>query len=242
MGMNKYDQSDAWIKRRTHMVFDDFDVLVSTDVWTTTVSNVTIAGQDLEGGQVLFTGTTNANDYGYLATTKKTFKIVANNPIGIECLIQWTQANTNQMAMMFGVSSAVGAGMIANTTGEPIGTFDGAVIYTIPGSTFYKTKSSVGTTSPGASISSTVAGQTAWQRLLIVIEPVSSTIAEVTYWVNGVQLYVANQITPIKDQLTYTSAGVMQFFLGMKQISTANAEALLVDYMTASQLRILFTP
>jgi hypothetical protein len=241
MGMNKYDLSDAILKRRTFSIFDDFPVYVSTDLWTSTASGASAAGADGEGGILQLVGTTSANDYAYVKTTQKCFKIVNNNPLYCEAFIQFSEADTNKANVMFGFSSSVVAGMIANSTGEPQSTFDGAVIYKVNGATVWNTKSSQSTTSPGKSISTTTAGGTAYQRLLIVIEPVSSTVAEITYYVNGIQLQVSGARNPIKDNLTYTGITNMNFFVGLKQTSTSTAETINVDYMAAGQLRALFT-
>jgi hypothetical protein len=241
------DFHDSLIKRRTIGGFEDFSYYSSGSNYTTTKSSsFTVAAGNSTGGICIITGDTSANDYGYVGTTNKILSITNNYPIYIETMLQYTEQNTNAANVMFGVSSAAltSNGMQATSTGEPPSSWSGAVIYKVNGGTMWKTKSSVGSTSPGASQSNTVAGTssaTAQQWLGISIEPVSATIAEVTYYVDGQQLYVANQITPIKDQLTYTGAAQMAVFVGLMQTSTVNAEILNVDYVAYEQLVRLFT-
>ena len=72
---------------------------------------------------------------------------------------------------------------------------------------------------------------------------ISSTLAEVTYYVDGNQLKTATGrpgTGKIKDQLTYTGAIAMGMFVMCKNGSTT-PESLLVDYMGAELLRATFT-
>jgi hypothetical protein len=241
--MNKYDTHDALLKRRTFGLFDDFAYYVSTDLWTTVADGATVAASALEGGILTLTGDTTLNDEVNVATTLACFKFVSSNPLMCELFVQYSEANTNKMNFGFGFTSAGGsADMLVDTTGEPAASFSGAIIYKVPGGTQWKTCSSLGSTQT-KNQSDTTAGGTAYQRLQIVVEPVSSTIAEVTYYVDGIQLKTTGGrpgTTLIKDQLTYTSAVVMNLWFGLKQGSTT-AEAAAVDYAAAEQLRATFT-
>lgn len=245
MGMKKPDVHNRFALRRTMELWDDFKYYVSTDLWTTTKdTSPTAAVSDGVGGILTLTGDTTANDEVYVASTVQCFKFVADNPIIVEAMLQFSEQNTNQAAMMFGLMSSVGADSIVDTTGEPKSSFSGAVIYKVPGGTQWKTCSSLGSTQT-KNQSTTNAPDTAYHRLTINVMPVSSSIAEVTYYVDGVQLGTSGGRPGqnlIKDQLTYTSAAVMGVFVGLKQIATGVAEVLNVDYLAGEQLVRPFVP
>lgn len=241
--MQKPDIHNHFQLRRTMGLWDDFLSYTSGQLWTTTKDTTpTVAAGDAQGGILTLTGDTTGNDEAYAALTNQVFKYTDKMPIIGEAAVQFAEANTNQAAMMFGFMSAVGANAIVDTTGEPKASFSGAVIYKTPGSTVWKTCSSIGTTQT-KNTSDTTAGGSAFQRLLIEIMPVSATLAEVTYYVDGIQLKSSGGRpgqTKIKDQVTYTGAAAMGLFVGMKQIATGVAEVLKVDYIAAEHLTRLY--
>ena len=241
MGMVKCDVSDAMIKRRTHMRFEDFDNFTSGGLWTTTTAGSGAASVgNTQWGQINLLPTDNTtNREVYVATTNALFLIKNNINLVAECYLQFSEAATNKANIAFGFMSSVGAASMADTTGEPKASFSGAVIYKVPGATVWKCASSVGTGLVGPTISTKTAGGTSFQALRIEIHPVSTTIAEVTYYVNDIQLLQTTGRPGqnlIKDQLTYTSAAAMQLFVMCKN-GQASAESLFVDYIAWSQLR-----
>lgn len=233
MGMNKVDVHDSLLKRRTNGRFDDFNDYSSGGYWTSTLNGSATAavGNGLGGVLVMSAVDSTANRELYVANTNSIFLLQANSPIYVETGIQYAEANVNQAMVMFGVMNAVGNGSIVNTTGAPKSSFSGAVIYKVPGSTVWQTCSSVGSTQ-NLSVSTATAGGSAYHRLGIQINPVSSTIAEVSYFLDDVQLLTSTGRPGqnlIQDQLTYTGAVAMQMFVGLKNGSTS-PEQLNIDY------------
>lgn len=244
MGMQKPDIHDSFRFRRTMGVWDDFLWYTSGQLWTTIKdTSVAVAGGDGVGGILTITGDTTLNDEGYVAMTNQLFKYQANTSMIAEAYIQYAEANTNEAIVGFGFMSGVAGDALVDTTGEPKSSFSGALIYKVAGTTVWKTCSSIGSTQT-KNVSDTTAGGTNYQRLLIEIVPVSSTIAEVTYYVDGVQLKTAGGRpgqTKIKDEVTYTGAVAMGLFVGLKQGAATNAETLNIDYIAAEELARRFT-
>lgn len=244
MGMQKLDQHDAALKRRTFGDFEEFDFYSSGGRWTSTLGgSATAAAGDAVGGQLTISCVDSVtNREAYVKMTNQLFKYQANTPIQVEAYLQFSEANTNKANIAFGLMSSVGAASILDTTGEPKTNFSGAVIYKVPGGTQWKTCSSIGTTQTTTQ-SDTTAGGASFQRLMIEIMPISSTLAEVTYFVDGVQLKTATGrpgTTKVKDQVTYTGAVSMALFVCCKNGSTS-PESLAVDYVWWEELRALFT-
>ena len=244
MGMNKVDTHDAYLKRRTFGDFEEFDFYASGNRWTSVLGgSATAAAGDAVGGQLTLSCVDSVtNREAYVKMTNQLFKYQNNTPIQVECYLQYSEANTNKANIAFGLMSSVGAASMQDTTGEPKTNFSGAVIYKVPGGTQWKTASSVGTTQT-VTQSDTTAGGSAFQRLMIEIMPVSSTLAEVTYFVDGNQLKTSTGrpgTGKIKDQVTYTGAVNMALFVCCKNGSTS-PESLLVDYIAWEELRALFT-
>lgn len=244
--MNKFDIHDRLLNRRTCELFDDFLSYASgaTSLWTTTAGGSATAtvGAGLGGLLTLSAVDSVDNREIYVATTASLFSFAANKPFMAEAYIQYAEANTNAANIAFGFMSSVGAASIQNDGAGPKSSYSGAVLYKVDGGTQWKTQSSVGTTQT-TNQSDTTAGGSSYVRLRVEVVPISSTLAEVTYFVDGVQLKTASGRpgqTKIKDQLTYTGSTNMQLFLCLKN-GTTTPESMIVDYVAAESLRALFT-
>ncbi len=234
--------------RRTMLWFDDFQDYSSAASngvgWTTvTAGSGAATVGDTTGGVITLAPTDSTlNREVYVKSTRQLWKFVANQAFMGEAFLQFTEANTNKANIAFGFMSSVGSASMADTTGEPKASFSGAVIYKVPGGTVWKTCSSLSTTQ-SVNVSDTTAGGSSYVRLRIEVMPISSTIAEITYYVDGNQLKTSGGRpgqTMIKDQLTYTGAAQMGIFLCCKNGSTT-PETLLVDYVCSEYLRATFT-
>lgn len=243
--MNKCDLHDRLKLRRTFGYMEDFEWYTTGQMWTTTTAGggaATVTAGSAYGILNLAPTDSTLNREVYVATTTSLFLIANNRPIVAEAFLQFSEANTNKANIAFGLMNSVGAASMQDTTGEPKTSFSGAVIYKVPGGTVWKTASSLATTQT-VNVSDTTAGGTSYAKLRIEIMPVSSTIAEVTYYVNDVQLKTSGGRpgqTSIKDQLTYTGAVAMQLFVCCKNGSTS-PETLNVDYIGWEHLRTQFT-
>jgi hypothetical protein len=245
MGMNKADLHDSFKLRRTYGRFDDFDFYVDAQFWTKTLNgSATVAVNSGDAGILTMSAIdSSTNRELYVGSTVALFLVQANKAMIFEADVQFTQANVNNIGVMFGISDAVSNGMIADTTLDAKSSFSGAVIYTKQGSTLWQTCSSNVTTQYKNTSTKTAGNGSTYQRLRIEIEPVSSTLAEVTYWVDGVQLQISGGrpgTSFIKDQLVYTGMGRSKVFFGLKN-GSSSAEVLNIDYEAHEMLARLFT-
>lgn len=201
------------------------------DNWVATLSddgNVSIS--DAVGGICAITpsdSTAGDNDEAYIGTAKEFIKFASDKPFFAEALIQFSEANTDDANVIFGLCDAVGANTLQDNGGGPPASYSGAVIFKADGGTVWQAESSLATAQV-TTVTTTTAGGSSYQRLGIEFLPLTSTLADVIFYVDGVAV--------AKHSLTYTSATEMQLVLGVKNGGT-NAETLNVDYATYTQLR-----
>lgn len=243
MGVTKSVLPDSFEKRRHTFGFeDDFAWYISPHLWTTTATDSgTVAVGDGAKGIVVLTasdGTVADNDEAYLLTTKELFLVSANRPITAECLLQFTEANTDDANVAFMLQNAIAANSILDDGAGLKVSGDTFAIYKVDGGTVWKCVSCVNGTAT-VSTSTKTAGGADYQRLRILIQPLDATRADVTFEVDGVPLIDANVSSrnmPIKHTITYTSATEMMVGVGVKN-GGANLEVVNVDYVSAYQTR-----
>jgi hypothetical protein len=236
----------SWLSIRDH--FTDFE---AGNFWTTvftpasnSIIAVGIPGSTLPNGQLgfrLIDSVANREAYIHSASL---FQVQADKTLLAEAYLQFTEANTNQAAIVFGFMDSVAVGALQNSTGLPRAGFSGAIIFKAPGSNVWQTASGAGgaatiTTSDQAS------GGSAFQRLRIQIRgrtvkgfalggaTTTDVLGEVTYYVNDTQLRTLGQrpgFSFIKDYVTYTGAPLLQAMAGIKQNSNF-PESLDLDYL-----------
>jgi hypothetical protein len=232
------DLEELSLGRKQFGFFEDFETFVTGDLFTDTSadSGATIAVGDAAGGvNVLTTGATDNNE-AYLLTTKELFKFAANKPLLFEARIQYAEANTDDANVCLGFMDAVGANSILDDGAGPKASYSGAVFFKVDGGTRWQAESSLAgsqtttdlTAANSLSKSAQTAGGASYQTLRIEVIPVSSTEAEVSFWIDGVHV--------MKHSLTYTSATEMMAFVGVKA-GGANSEVVNVDYIAAYQDR-----
>ena len=98
-------------------VFDDFPWYISPHQWTSVLTDSGTASITAGGaGGVLAIvnsdGTVADNDEAYIYTTNSIFKPAANKPLYAEALVQFTEANTDDANVAFGLASSVAADLI----------------------------------------------------------------------------------------------------------------------------------
>lgn len=229
---------EFYLGRRNFGFFDDFLEFVTGDLWTDTSGDTgaTIAVGDAAGGiNVLTTGGTDNNE-AYLLTTKEVFKFAQDKPIVYEARLQYAEANTDDANVCFGLMNAVGADSIVDDGGGPKSSYSGAVFFKVDGGTRWQAESSLAGTQTTTDLSAAnsldkfakTAGGASYQTFRIEVLPVSSTVAEVSFFIDGVHV--------AKHNLTYTSATEMNAFVGVKA-GGANSEVVNVDYVAAYQVR-----
>lgn len=230
------DVRDELEHRRTFGFFDDFEWLISPHRWTALAADVgaSAAVGDAAGGILALTTGAIDNNEAYVRTTNEVFKFAADKPLVLEARLQFTEANTDDANVIAGVMDAVGADSILDNGAGPKASYSGAVIYKLDGETVWRAQTSIATTKT-TTASNKTAGGSSYQVLAIGFRPVSATLAEVVFFVDGEQLRDANG-APFKHQFTYTSATEMQAFAGVKAGGAAS-EVANIDYLGAYQLR-----
>jgi len=231
------------VGRLYHGFFDDFNEYVSADRWTLVASDSgTATLGDTVGGVITLApsdGTVADNDEAYLKTTKEIFKIAADAPIIVEVLLNFTEANTDDANVLFGLMDAVAANSLLDDAGGPEADYSGAVFFKVDGGTTWSAENSNSTTQKTTNLDGTqyVGGKQgdaqtaggAWEKLTIEIRPKSSTLADFIFTKDDE--VVAKHV----DQ-SYSSATEMNVVLAGKN-GSANAESITADYIFAYQRR-----
>lgn len=216
--------------------FDDFYWYVTAHLWTSVLTDTgTIAVGDTHGGVALLTpsdGSVADNDEAYLKSTAEIIKLDADNTVRVAARIQFTEANTDDANVMFGVMNAVAANSIVDDGGGPQASFSGAVFYKVDGETYWRVRSSIGTTNTTTALTAHTAGGSSYQVLEIEFKPVSLTRVQVTFFIDGRQVLdpAAGYPKPLEHYLDATSATEMNVFVGVKN-GGANLETVNVDWI-----------
>lgn len=221
-------------------LFDDFLAYTDTQLWTKTDgdagASVAVDGDGVGGLLTLTTGATDNNE-AYIETTNELFKIVAGKEIELEARLTFTEANTDDANVAFGVIDAPGANTLVDDGAGLKTTASGAAIFKVDGGTVWKTFSSKSTTQTITTSKTTAGG--AYQTLKILIRPRDLVTADVTFFVDGAQLQDTNSSAgqpDISHSITYSSATEMAVFCGVKA-GGANSEVVNLDYIRVTAVR-----
>lgn len=226
-------------RRLVFGVESDFDEFVTGDKFTDTSADTgaAVANTDAAGGVVTLTTGATDNNECYLLSTKELFLIALDKPILASCRLKYSEANTDDANVAFGLMNAVAANSILDDGAGLQASYSGAAFYKVDGGLNWKVEASIATTRYGATeLTATnsldkvakVAASSAYQWLDIEIVPFSSTQAKVNFFIDEV---LVHSIT-----MTYTSATEMMVFVGVKA-GGANSEVVSVDYLGAWQKR-----
>ncbi len=248
MGANRADFAFEHLYRRTNLLFDDFNSYTDTQLWTKghTGTGTSVANSGINGNLVLTTGATQNNEV-WVTTTNAFWKFQNNKPIIFEIALSYTEASTNKAGIAIGFGDVLGtAAFLADTTLQPVGTASAAVIYKTINETVWRAMTSLSTTQTLSNKSTTSSGGGTQQVLRVEVVPVTSTIAEASFFVGagapgGGQLTAlidstVARPTVIKQSFTYTSAAAMVAGIFVKA-GAAASEVVTVDYMAVEQLR-----
>lgn len=224
----------------TFVFFEDFLGDQADTVMLDTITDTgTVTVGDAVGGIVALVpsdGTVGDNDEAYLTTPNEVFKLASGKPLGAECSLQFSEANTDDANVAFGFMNATGVNMILDNgaglkvSGSTIG------IYKVDGGTVWRCVSVVNGGTATVSVSTKTAGGSAYQRLSIEVVEHNSTYARVIFKVDGVPLYDATSGQPIVHTVPYASSTEMVGFLGVKNGDT-NLETLNCDWCCFWQKR-----
>ena len=225
----------------THGISDDFQDYLSGGRFTSVLTDSgTVAAGDAAGGVVTLTpsdGTVADNDEAYMKSTQEVFKFAAGKPLVAECRLKFTEANTDDANVAFGLKDAVAANSILDDGGGPAASYSGCVFFKTDGDTVWNAESSNGATQKTDNLVNTVsldkltktAGGGVYQTLKIEATPNGGGLIDFAFYIDGA--LVARH----KDR-SYSSATEMQLFVGVKN-GGANLETVLVDYIRCHQVR-----
>jgi len=245
-------QIPDWVgdQKKAFGFFEDFLNFTSTDLWTAVIDvGGTAVDGDAAGGLLTISGDGTLEDATNVATTNEIFLVAANKPIYLETRIKLSEAATDEMQVVFGVSDLVTVDLMVDGDAGPATSFDGAVIYKVGGTagsnpTFWHVGSSNAATQTKEATDHLAADET-WTTLGIQLMPVNSLDFEITYFIDptgGTDLRqmrpnAANPRTPdIKHSKLIAGMAEMHAVIGIKN-GAAAAEVLNVDYFTAWQKR-----
>lgn len=215
---------------------DDFLSFNTGDLWTDTSGDTgaSVAGSDAVGGIATITTGATDNNEAYLLSTKEVFLIAASKPLYVETSLQFTEANTDDANVAFGLCNAVGANTIVDDGAGLVASFSGACLYKVDGGTTWNFITSIATTRTVTATTIT-AGGASYQRLAIKIVPNSSTTALAYPFIDGQQC-VDPTGALIVHSIAFASATEMNLFVGAKA-GGANSEVVLVDWLQGVQKR-----
>lgn len=227
-------------QRDQYNVFDDFFYFVSTDTWTSILTDSgTAAVTDAVKGVLALAasdGTVADNDQTLIKGTTEIFKFADGKPMFAEALIQFTEANTDDANVGFGVANAVAADLLRDDGAGPKTSGSFLMIYKVDGSNVWKVASSCNATQT-ISTSTATAGGSSYQRLRIEYMPLSSILAEAHFFVDGIQLLDSSTLKPIVHRFDHSDSPTeMQLFATVKN-GGGNLETLNIDYIAAAQKR-----
>lgn len=221
-------------------VFDDFfklDTAATNGQWlstndggTGTLALVTTA----VGGKINIPSAAADNDYQLLSTPVKCFQFAAGKPLWAEIILTHTEAATNAANFVFGLSSVIATGFMADNGAGPPATFDGFVFYKVDGSLLWKTMASVGTTQSTSGTLVTGVSGTIY-RFGFTFDPGDGTTGIITPEVNGQPIYTTGP-NPFTHKIALASAGLMYPIFGVKA-GSGSAETLTVDRVRIVQVR-----
>ena len=220
---------------------DDFHTYTDTAPWTVVATDsggATLLDQ-VDGVIQLDAsdGTVADEDEVYLHTEKEIFLFAADKPIIVEAMVKFTEANTDDANIMFGLADAWAANHLQDAGAGPLASYSGAVFFKEDGQTVWTVENSLAgtqkTTQLTAANSLDGEAKTAggsWQKLRIEVEAHSITDHRITFKIND--RVVARHIG--QDM---TSATEMALGFGVKN-GSANEETLDIDYVFAYQKRV----
>lgn len=232
------DVHDSLKNRRTFGFFDDFEWFISPHRWTSVISDLgAVSSPDAGGGRILLTpsdGTVADNDELYVRTTVETFLFANDKALVAEARLQFSEANGDDANVAFGLMDAVAADALLDNGGGPRANYSGALLYKVDGENLWRAQTSIGAART-TSQSNAAAGGSAFQTLAIEFKPLTPSLADVAFYLDGALLRTATG-APIKHAFTFTGATEMQLVIGVKN-GGASLETLTVDYAACFQLR-----
>lgn len=241
MTVKLLDTVDFVDQDRTLVWEDNFLWYISPHLWTATLTDTgTVVPLTTHGGGVAITpsdGTVADNDEAYLGWTNKNIVPTNLKPIVFQTTIQFAEGATDDANVLAGLMSTSAADALLDNGAGPAASYSGLVFFKVDGGNNWWIEASVGGTQTTVELTAVnslnkkanTAGGTAKQTLRIEFIPVSSTQAQVLWFIDGVQVY---------DMLwTYTSVVAVSPVFGLKNGAGTTVETLNVYSAKLKTLR-----
>lgn len=241
MTVKLLDEVDCIDQDRTLIWEDNFLWFISPHQWTATLTDTgSVTPLTTHGGGVALTpsdGTVADNDEAYIGWTNKNLVPTNLKPIIFQTVIQFVEGNTDDVNVIAGLMSTSAADALLDNGGGPPASYSGLVFFKVDGDTVWQVETSVAGVQTTTRLSNTnsldgttrTAGGSARQTLRIEFIPISSTLADVLFYIDGVLV--------AKHAWTYTSAAALSPVLGLKNGAATTVETLNVYTAKLKTLR-----
>lgn len=222
--------------------FDDFQSLDVVGMWEDVSGDSGAApslAADGESAAVLTTGATDNNEC-YLVSNRA-FDLRVGSQLIAECRLKATEANTDDLNILFGLMSAAGANSLLDNGGGPAANYSGAVFFKEDGATAWSIESSVATAQT-TTATGKAAGLITYQTLRIQIDVITATEAEVSFHIGQEGGNHTRQVLdsvnhlPVKHTIDPTNFAAAKLILGAKA-GGANSETPRIDFVRVSQTK-----
>lgn len=241
MGYKTLGHPENTFSRDYWELFDDFTWYVDAHQWTkVTVGTGTLTHEGDAGRTCVKLFATADKDAAVLATTDEIGKYTANKAIIAECRVIFTDVDTDDGALFFGLADVVDGSQVADATGAITAT-DAIGIYKLMDTSVWAfhteingSVTGIGTATTG-STSTTTAGGSSFQTLRWELLPRTSTVFEARPYVDGVQLRTSANV-PIMHTVTLGTATEQHFQFAIKSPDAADF-SVFVDYMYLAVMR-----
>lgn len=222
--------------------FDDFVTGPAPTVYTHLVSDggTSVANSAVAGGWAkITTGATNNNEAAI--SSAKCLLFAQDKPFYFQTRVRWTEANTDDVAIFAGVSSAFAADMIVDGGASMVASHSGAGFYKAKDTTVWKTHTSKGATQTTSTTEHTASGSAQANTLGVYVSPIDATYATCTFFIDtaGGQNLLPARVASTNARVTdaasnqvlvaISSAAAMAFGVYAKA-GGANSETPEVDY------------
>lgn len=241
MTVKLLDEVDCIDQDRTLIWEDNFLWFISPHQWTSTLTDTgSVTPLTTHGGGVALTpsdGTVADNDEAYIGWTNKNLVPTNLKPIVFQTVIQFVEGNADDINVIAGLMSTSAADALLDNGGGPPASYSGLVFFKVDGDTVWQVESSVAGVQTTTRLSNAnsldgttrTAGGSARQTLRIEFIPISSTLADVLFYIDGVLV--------AKHAWTYTSAAALSPVLGLKNGAATTVETLNVYTAKLKTLR-----
>ncbi len=210
--------------------------------WTLLEADTGASGaiRDLVGGGLDLIVATTDNAEVMLHSVEEMFLFADRKPLVAECRMFYTEANTDDAAVIFGVKDVGGANSIVDGGLTPDASYSGAIFFKPFGSTTWECHNSIGSTSKSTILSATnsnnlsgvvqTAGGAVVQRLRIESDPVAAADNRISFFINDV-------LVARHTQQPTASATPMQVTFGHKAVNASgNTETVSITDCGCHQL------